>query len=417
MLIIANTLAPNGGTTFLIRMATYYQELNRRITVVVLYENSSEKHLSDLRKCADVLFIKDFTSIFFSNFSKSQLFPFIIQLKKREIKHLLDNENTIHVMGIFGFILAKKIQNIVPSLKITVGVYHQNEFMYNSIEGFFNRWIFDEISRLDYNHLIFFNNATRRTYGKYFKYSFLKSPVLPIGIPFKKESTASKEYTKQLIVSVGNLVGFKTYNKHIISLLPEIRKEYPDIQYHIYGQGEDRKKIEKLIKALNLSSYVFLKGILDYNKFDEIVSAANVFIGNGTAVLEAANQGVPSITGIESYELPVSYGFVSDIEGYDYNEYVVNKKVFEYKYLLYKLFQGGSVERERMGALCKASVRKFDISSTINGFDEINAMESREAVRLLSKIVLVRLFISFLLIGIMDILKIDCRFKNRRNQG
>lgn len=417
MVIIANTLAPNGGTTFLIRMAREYHQRGKKIKILVLYENYSTEHLNDLKKYAAVFFIEDFVSSFFSHFSKSQLFPFILNLKNKKLKQFIAGENTLHVMGIFGFILAKRIQKVVPTLQITVGVYHQNEFMYDSIKGFFNKWIFDEISKLNSNNLIFFNNSMRLAYGKYFNKSFLSAPLLPIGIPLKKEFETHKKYTPRLIVSIGNLVGFKTYNKHIISLLPEILKTYPDIQYHIYGHGEELSKVEGLISSLNLDDHVAVRGILDYNKFDEIVSEANVFIGNGTAVLEAANAGVPSITGIESCELPVSYGFVSDIDGFDYNEYVENKKTFEFKYLLDNLFQGGEAERERMGALCKAGVKKFDISNTISGFDAINALENKGEVKFISRIVLARLFISFLYIGIMDALKIDCRFKFRRNQG
>lgn len=417
MVVIANTLVPNGGTTFLVRMAREYQQRNKKIKIIVLYDNFSTEHLNDLTKYADVFFIKDFTSNFFSYFSKSQLFPFIINFKNEKIKQFVGNENTIHVMGIFGFILAKRIQKITPAVKITVGVYHQNEFMYKSIQGFFNKWIFDEISKLNYKYLIFFNNSMRLAYSDYFNEVFLDSPLLPIGIPLQKELVTQKEYTTQLIISVGNLVGFKTYNKHIIGILPEILKTYPDIQYHIYGAGEELNQIKDLITSLNLSNYVILKGILDYNKFDEIVSKAHVFISNGTAVLEAANIGVPSITGIESCELPVSYGFVSDIDGFDYNEYVPNKKTFEFKSLLNNLFQGGDSERERVGALCKAGVKKFDISNTISGFDEVNGTKNSEELEFISRTALARLFLSFLFIGILDALKIDSRFKFRRNQG
>lgn len=417
MVVIANTLAPNGGTTFLIRMAREYHQRNKKIKIIVLYDNYSAEHLNDLKKYADVLFNKDFGGIFFSYFSKSQIFPFISNLKNSKIKEFIGNESTLHVMGIFGYILAKRIQEIIPRLKITVGVYHQNEFMFDSVPCFFNKWVYNEISQLNYNYFIFFNNTMRLAYSKYFNENFVNSPLLPIGIPKKKELFIQKDYIPRLIISVGNLVGFKTYNKHIINILPRLIDAYPDIEYHIYGEGEELNKINELISSLNLNSYVFIKGVLDYKKFDEVVSQANVFIGNGTAVLEAANLGVPSITGIESCELPVSYGFVSDIEGFDYNEYVMDKKVFEIENLLINLFRGGTFEKERIGALCKQGVKKFDISNTINGFDKINEIKNKEEVKFINRLVLTRLFISFLFLGIADLLMIDRRFRFRRNQG
>jgi 1,2-diacylglycerol 3-alpha-glucosyltransferase len=417
MVVIANTLAPNGGTTFLIRMAREYHERNKKIKVIVLYDNYSAEHLNDLKKYADVLFIKDLASFFLSYFSKSQIFPFIINLNKKKVKEFIGSESTLHVMGIFGYILAKRIQLIAPRIKITVGVYHQNEFMFDSLQCFFNKWIYKEITQINYNYLIFFNNTMRMAYSNYFKVDFSNSPLLPIGIPEKNEIFIKEKFIPRLIISVGNLVGFKTYNKHVINILPTLINTFPDIQYHIYGDGEEINKINELISTLNLNSYVFTKGVLDYEKFDMVVSKANVFIGNGTAVLEAANMGVPSITGIESCELPVSYGFVSDIEGFDYNEYVIDKKVFEFENLLTNLFQGGESERQRIGLLCKQSLKKFNISNTIDGFDKINEINKKEEVKLINRSVLTRLFISFLFLGIADILMIDRRFKYRRNQG
>ena len=77
MLVIANTLAPNGGTTFLVRIAREYHQRKNKIKVIVLYNNFSLEHLNDLKKYADVIFIKDFGSVIYSFFSKSQNFPFI----------------------------------------------------------------------------------------------------------------------------------------------------------------------------------------------------------------------------------------------------------------------------------------------------------------------------------------------------
>ncbi|MDO9594857.1 MAG: glycosyltransferase [Lutibacter sp.] len=417
MIVIANTLVPNGGTTFLIRMAKEYNHKNEKISVIILYDNYSKEHLDDLRKYADVFFIKEFSSGIFSFFSKSQIFPFIVNLKNYKLKRLLENENTIHVMGIFGFVLAKRLQKILPKVKITVGVYHQNEFMYQSVNCYFNRWVFKEIAKLNYNYFIFFNNGTRTTYSKYFNLKFNNSPILPIGISFKKSIAKVNDYTKGLIISVGNLAAFKSYNKHIINCLPAILKKNSQAKYHIYGIGEELDNLQYLVNNLNLNDSVVFKGLLDYNNFDEVVSKAHVFIGNGTAVLESANVGVPSITGIESCELPVSYGFVSDIEGFDYNEYIFNKKSYKFEWLLNNLFQGGDFERERMGALCKSGVKKFDISNTIKGFDEINAIENKVEVNLLTSFELVKLFLSFIFIGVVHVLKIDNRFKFRRNQG
>ncbi len=417
MLVIANTLAPNGGTTFLVRIAREYHQRKNKIKVIVLYNNFSLEHLNDLKKYADVIFIKDFGSVIYSFFSKSQMFPFIVNLKKRKLKEFIGNESTIHVMGIFGYILAKRIQKIIPALKITVGIYHQNEFKYESIKCFFNNWVFKEISRFNHNHIIFFNNNTRNTYAQYFNRTFINSTVIPIGIDLKNEITNFNNFVPNLIISVGNLVGFKTYNKHIINEIPNLIKLYPEVKYHIYGTGEEEINIKSLIKDLDLEEYVILKGILDYNKFNEVVSLANVFVGNGTAVLEAANLSVPSIVGIESCEDPITYGYISDIEEFDYNEFIINKRTIKFNLLLENLFSGGKDERKRLGKLNKIAVEKFDISNTVLGFDKVNKNKEKKDIIVFRQIVLIKLLFSFIYISIFHLTKIDCRFKYRRNQG
>ncbi len=417
MIIIANTLVANGGTTFIIRMSKEYFRNNNKLKVIVLYENYLQEHLDELKKYAEVHFIKNYIPKYQSKISKSQLLPFIIQLKKEKIKDLIGNEDVFHVMGIFGYILAKKIKKITPSVKITIGVYHQNEFMYSSINGYFNNWVYKEMNNVDPKYFIFFNNSMRNAYSNYFNYGFKDSPILPIGITLNEQIENESGYNEGLMISVGNLVGFKTYNKHIINLMPSILKKYPKVKFDIYGIGEEFNDLSSLVESLNLNENVFFKGLLDYNKFDEIVSKAHVFFGNGTAVLEAANAGTPSITGIESCEDPITYGYVHQIEGYDYNEYDKDKKYYKYETLLNELFEGGENERTKLSKLGQENVKKFDIINTVNGFNKINSNKEVFQFKYIRKSENLKLFISFIRISILDVLKIDQRFKYRRNQG
>jgi hypothetical protein len=51
-----------------------------------------------------------------------------------------------------------------------------------------------------------------------------------------------------------------------------------------------------------------------------VLRDAWLFVGSGTALIEAAACGIPALVGIESEPSPVSYGFLHDIEGIDYQE-------------------------------------------------------------------------------------------------
>jgi len=104
----------------------------------------------------------------------------------------------------------------------------------------------------------------------------------------------------------------KGYDK-IIELLPELKKEIPNIEYRIVGDGTDRKRIERLAKDLGVIDKIsFLGSITDENLLIEQYNICDIFImpsefyigkdkvtgeGFGFVYLEAGACGKPVIAG------------------------------------------------------------------------------------------------------------------------
>lgn len=104
----------------------------------------------------------------------------------------------------------------------------------------------------------------------------------------------------------------KGYDK-IIELLPDLKKETPNIEYRIVGDGTDRKRIERLAKDLGVIDKVsFIGSITDenllidqYNLCDVFIMPSDFYIGKdritgegfGFVYLEAAACGKPVIAG------------------------------------------------------------------------------------------------------------------------
>jgi glycosyltransferase involved in cell wall biosynthesis len=122
------------------------------------------------------------------------------------------------------------------------------------------------------------------------------------------------------IVSIGRLVPFKSYNSRTIQAIKQCRDRGIPLVYHIYGDGEDRPALERLIKDLGLSEVVLLKGDIEYSKFQDGVQDALAFVGSGTAVIEASACGVPAIIGIEDDKVGNTYGFLHQTEGLAYHD-------------------------------------------------------------------------------------------------
>ena len=63
-----------------------------------------------------------------------------------------------------------------------------------------------------------------------------------------------------------------------------------------------------------------LKEKIDYSKMPEVLKDVYLFIGMGTAIIEAAYAKVPSVVCIESLTTPYSYGYLYEMEDYNFGE-------------------------------------------------------------------------------------------------
>jgi glycosyltransferase involved in cell wall biosynthesis len=96
--------------------------------------------------------------------------------------------------------------------------------------------------------------------------------------------------------------GYKGYDQ-VIRALPEIIKAIPNVHYLIGGKGDDRPRIEKLIKDLNLESYVTLAGFIPDEELCDYYNLCDVFAmpskgeGFGIVYLEALACGKPTVGG------------------------------------------------------------------------------------------------------------------------
>jgi glycosyltransferase involved in cell wall biosynthesis len=161
----------------------------------------------------------------------------------------------------------------------------------------------------------FMSPPVRSSHESVYQRQFEGSIIFPIPI-FEMRSEfecGKRQFEPGRIVSVGRLCDeMKQYN---LSLLPEIRKLVDvgnHVRWDIYGHGKLYGAMQEKIKELDLQDVVFLHGNLDYEKFADTVSSAQVFVGMGTAALEAAILGVPTVIAHAATWQNTSHGFLQD---------------------------------------------------------------------------------------------------------
>lgn len=102
------------------------------------------------------------------------------------------------------------------------------------------------------------------------------------------------------IISISNLKKTKGIDLNLGAISSLVRK-YPDLEYYIVGDGEERNNLEKLRDQLNLTNNVFFLGKMDHPQAMKKLSEADIFSlpswqeGFGVAYIEAMSQGKPVI--------------------------------------------------------------------------------------------------------------------------
>lgn len=100
------------------------------------------------------------------------------------------------------------------------------------------------------------------------------------------------------LVSIGRLVPQKGYDV-LIESLAAVALHYPRVRLHIYGEGPDRTRLERLIDLHGLGDHVFLHGQVEdissaFRKADLYILSSR-YEGMSNAMLEALCHGVPVV--------------------------------------------------------------------------------------------------------------------------
>lgn len=322
MLFIYGALPIGGIETFFVRMAK--ERFSKGLFTAILLQSKPEvsdpELLAEMKKYAEVYFVEDF---FVSLPGLTRRFPLLAPVKTKKVKRLLEKITQIHVFDGMHALLGYRLSALCnKQLPVTIGFYHYIKYVWGGDnvayhERLNRKFIFEYLPE---KSLLFFSQGNRNFYTRHKKLDFKESNVFRLGVVDAKDVKVSGWVNAPLkICAVGRLVEFKTYNLYMLDVVRSLLDKGIEVTFDIYGDGPLQEVMEEKIKSLDLAEHVRLKGTLNYSEFDDTVSSYDLFIGSGTAIIQAAGLGVPSIAAVENMQQPETYGFFSEVHQHEYN--------------------------------------------------------------------------------------------------
>lgn len=149
--------------------------------------------------------------------------------------------------------------------------------------------------------------------------------ITPFGVDTDKFKNNGKRNNKKIIIGNVKTLDVKYGIDYLIlgvSELLKIRKkngeETRNIELHIYGDGNQRNELEKIVKEENLERVVFFKGKIPNDDVPNVLNKMDIFCA--TSVISSESFGVAVVEAM-ACELPV---IATNVDGF--SEVMVNNK-------------------------------------------------------------------------------------------
>jgi glycosyltransferase involved in cell wall biosynthesis len=209
--------------------------------------------------------------------------------------------DVVYCMDPSMLLVATQLAARCPGAKLVAGVYHPAAYCFRgnllTPEQELTRDLFHS---LPVENVFFMNEAVRAAHERFLARDFQRSTIVPLAVDVDRFLQLKRQPSRHRVVSVGRLVDFKCYTFPTIDVVLSLNAEGHDFVYDIYGSGPERSRLERYVKARGAATVVKLHGAVPYEALESAFVEAFAFVGMGTALVESAASGVPSLVAIES---------------------------------------------------------------------------------------------------------------------
>ena len=356
-LLIVNLHLDIGGVeTLLVRLIPQLARRGVSVTLLLLQRNVNQEFYESLQPHCDVKFIADAFP-----FTQGHLRTFLGP--QPDVAYF-----TINQAFVFGSWLLTRAGY---ATKTVLGAYQTEIFCTPAKPWQYHRKIVQNAIRtwIPAQSVVFGNTAGRDFHADKLAANLDASPIVRLFVDVEKYKFIPRAgLPRTKIVSIGRISPYKTYNFTVLPVIKKLIDTGHELEWHIYGDGEELEKLREKITSMGLARHVSLHGVMSYSKFQQVLDGAFLFIGSGTSLIEAAACGVPSLTTIEYAEDARCYGFISEVEGFNLIEPSLDKKIFAIEDKIFQALTATPDAYEQLQEECYQKAMTYSGSSVVDEY-------------------------------------------------
>lgn len=219
----------------------------------------------------------------------------------------------------------------------------------------------------------------RRRYG----YDLSRSVIVPLPIRLAESHYPPAPTADCVILTVARLVDMKGYVEGLIGCLADIYQGTGiPCRLIIVGDGPLREKLERTAAKSCIASRIEFVGAVPYEVLNEFYRRADIYVGMGTTLLEAASAGIPAVIATAHTSEFTTTGLFGADDALELGEPYCNSPHFGGRAILQQLVVSEKARR-LAGQVGRAKViAKFEQAVVMNEFMRVISRSAFRPVRI-----------------------------------